>query len=694
MELILILFLLFLIIFYIFIYNIDFFKDINKYNVNYKEKYNIIEYNNENCTELDNNELINQAYEQNNPEFTKLKKIDNLDNYSNFILIIDFPYYGGGTTFFLNTIISKYKNNQTFLILRTFDNNIHIYINDEFKLDRIFLEEEAIVFLYKILNKITKIFINSIIGHSKILIDNLLLLNDDITAITHDYSLLFNNWHLTNINNLLENYTLINSNINIRIVKTLITQDINNLPLYDKYLEKGKKIIVSPLPDYKNKLNKIITNNSKIVVGVLGNISNIKGRELIIELINNNLYDVIVFGNLFVDYDKQYFYKNINELNELLIKYKPNIWIESTLSPETYSYCLTLQIITELPILYLNKNFISVVENRLSNYKKSYEYFNIKQIIDNRLIEKHAQNYFYTISPIIYYNEFWDSYFDPKPVIESFNNIKGIKLVNIIIYTKTIPYEIQMKKILEEHHTNYQTNIKYFFITFDEFQIEDVVLENGNTISFKGKDSLVPGVLDKTIRGFNYIVNVLNIDFDYLIRSNISTVIDFNYFPLSELESKNAQYAGGKLWDITIINATSGITNIDVEKARKDRIKQKYTQYQLDEVHTFISGACFILSNEATKYILNNQSKLDYDIIDDVAIGLLISSQFKPYELDNKMLCFGDEPFSITSEITVPIYYNGIKKFIFRNKSNDRYKDISRMSNIIQILKEDNKFYN
>jgi len=413
MELILILFLLFLIIFYIFIYNIDFFKDINKYNVNYKEKYNIIEYNNENCTELDNNELINQAYEQNNPEFTKLKKIDNLDNYSNFILIIDFPYYGGGTTFFLNTIISKYKNNQTFLILRTFDNNIHIYINDEFKLDRIFLEEEAIVFLYKILNKITKIFINSIIGHSKILIDNLLLLNDDITAITHDYSLLFNNWHLTNINNLLENYTLINSNINIRIVKTLITQDINNLPLYDKYLEKGKKIIVSPLPDYKNKLNKIITNNSKIVVGVLGHISNIKGRELFVELINNNLYDVIVFGNLFVDYDKQYPYKNIDELNELLIKYKPNIWIEGSKWSETYSYCLTLQMITELPILYLHKDFISVVENRLSKYEKSFEYFNIKQIIDNRLIEKHAQNYFYTISPIIYYNEFWDSYFNP-----------------------------------------------------------------------------------------------------------------------------------------------------------------------------------------------------------------------------------------------------------------------------------------
>ena len=315
MELILIL--LFLFIFYIiFIYNIDSFKDINKYNINYREKYNIIEYTNDNYTKFDSKNLINQKYNLNDPNFVKLKKIYNLNFFSNFILIIDFPYHGGGTTFFINSIISKYKDNQTFLIIRTFNKNIHMYIDDEYKLDKIFLEEEAIVFLYKVRNKITKIFINSIIGHSKFLIDNLLLLNDNITAITHDYSLLFDKWHLTNINNLLENYTAINSNINIKIIKTLITQDMNNLPLYDKYLEKGKNIVVAQLPDYKNKLNKILTNNSRIVVGVLGNISNIKGRELIVELINNNLFDVIIFGNLFVDYDKQYPYKNIIELNE------------------------------------------------------------------------------------------------------------------------------------------------------------------------------------------------------------------------------------------------------------------------------------------------------------------------------------------------------------------------------------------
>jgi hypothetical protein len=434
MELILIILLLFIIL-YIFVYNIDFFKDTNKYNINYREKYNIKEYNNENLSNFDSKFLINQKFEPRNPEFIKLKKIDNLDKFNKFIIILDFPYLGGGTTFFLNSILSKYSQTNTFLIIRTFNANIHFYINDEFKLDSIFFDESAITLLHKNRLKIEKIFINSIIGHSKIFIDNLLLLNNDITSITHDYSLLYDIWQPENFNELFEGYKIINSNINIKIIKTLITQDINNLPIFDKYLEKGKDIVITSLPDYKNKLNKIISNNLKIVVGVLGHISNVKGRELIVELINNNLYDVYIFGNLFVDYDRQYTYSNITELNELLIKFKPNIWIEASKWPETYSYCLTLSMITELPILYLHKDFISVVENRLSKYPKAIEYSNIKQVIDNKLIEKHSQNYFYTISPIIYYNEFWEIYFSSKnnqpPIIETFNNTNIYKNGNV-----------------------------------------------------------------------------------------------------------------------------------------------------------------------------------------------------------------------------------------------------------------------
>ena len=479
MELILIILLLLLLLLIIlYIYNVDSFKDINKYNVNYKEKYNIKEYTNKNSVELDSKYLINQIYLRGNPNFIKLTKINNLDKYSNFIVILDFPYFGGGTTFFINSILSKYSKNNTFLIIRSFDNNIHFYINDEYKLDKIFFDEDAIKLLHQNKFKIVKIFINSIIGHSKIFIDNLLLLNDNITSITHDYSLLYETWQPENFNEIYEKYKIINSNINIKLIKTLITQDINNLPIFDKYLEKGKDIIITPLPDFKDKLTRITSDNAKIVVGVLGHISNIKGRELIVELINNNMYDVYIFGNLFVDYDKQYSYNTVHELNELLIKFKPNIWIEATKWPETYSYCLTLSMITDLPILYLNKNFISVVENRLVGYPKAIEYYNIKQIIDNKLIEKHSQSYFYTISPIIFYNEFWESYFNKQPIlshnttIETFENSNNkFDISTFIVY-------------FPQYHEIPENNIN-FYDGFSDITNLNLLLNENPGISFE-----------------------------------------------------------------------------------------------------------------------------------------------------------------------------------------------------------------
>ena len=40
---------------------------------------------------------------------------------NSFILIIDFPNIGGGTSFFLKTILARYKGNFTFLIVRSYN---------------------------------------------------------------------------------------------------------------------------------------------------------------------------------------------------------------------------------------------------------------------------------------------------------------------------------------------------------------------------------------------------------------------------------------------------------------------------------------------------------------------------------------------------------------------------------------------
>ena len=106
---------------------------------------------------------------------------------------------------------------------------------------------------------------------------------------------------------------------------------------------------------------------------------------------------------------KSYPYKNINELNTLLCIHQPNVLIETSICIETYSYTLSLAMITQLPIVYLYKNGETTVEQRLQDYKHAYPFRTIREC--NDLIHEKKQDHFYTIDPTIHYTSFWDQYF-------------------------------------------------------------------------------------------------------------------------------------------------------------------------------------------------------------------------------------------------------------------------------------------
>ena len=345
----------------------------------------------------------------NNPNFKNFNTVTELDKNIKYILVIDMPNYGGGTTFFINSIISIFKNRVSFLIARNFNNTTHFYINDDVKLDKIMNENESILFIKNNKSLISKIFVNHTAEHFIPFLDSLFTLDKNITTITHDYYLLFNKTQP--LYNEIQNSNIQRYAIDIRKYNKIITQNIVNLEIYNKYLAE-QYVIVSPLPDYKKKLFKITSNNQKTVIGIIGNISEIKGSKYIGELLNLGLdekYEVVIFGSINIDFIKQYPYKNINELNSLLSKFKPNILIETSIWPETYSYTLTLSMITELPILFIKKKFPSVIENRLSNYNKAFGYDNIKHMYSDFEFKK--QNYLYTIEPNIYFNSFWEEFF-------------------------------------------------------------------------------------------------------------------------------------------------------------------------------------------------------------------------------------------------------------------------------------------
>jgi len=338
--------------------------------------------------------------------------INILDNINSFILVIDFNNGGGGTTFFLNAIVSKYKNHQTFVIARNINNELHININEEYIIHDKYNINESLDFIDKYSKKISFIFVNHFLYHNIDFINKLFTINKKVYGITHDYYNLFGKFqpYYHEFSELIKTN---NNAININNYHYLLTQNKLNADIFSQKYHKNIDIVC--LPDYKNSYIKYKSNsNNNIVIGIIGNITHIKGKTLLENICNYYLNDpnieIIVFGHIVSNIcTNRYCYNDIKELNNLLCKHKPNILLELSIWPETYSYTLTLSMITKLPILYYKKKFNSVIENRLSNYEKAFCFSSLNDL--DHLIKNKKQNFFYTIEPTIYFDIYWDNLF-------------------------------------------------------------------------------------------------------------------------------------------------------------------------------------------------------------------------------------------------------------------------------------------
>jgi hypothetical protein len=373
-----------------------------------------------------------------------------LDNLNSFWVIIDFDNGGGGTTFFLNTIVSKYKYNQTFVIIRNYNGNHQININEDYLIDTNYNDQDICIFLDKFKDKFSKCFINHTKGHSTLFLNKLISLNKYLITITHDYSLISTKpqpyYH--------ELYELINNNnnngiIDVNCIKLLITQHKLNVDIFATSYKHNIEFV--QLPDYKysDKIHKY--TNSCTVIGVIGNIINIKGRKILHKIqnyyINNPQIKIVVLGHIKSKIStNMHCYNSIADLNKLLITHKPNLLLELSLWPETYSYTLTLSMLTQLPILYLKKPFPSVVTHRLEQYNKAYAFNTLAQL--DTLIKRQNQNYLYTIKPVLYFDQYWDNLFitNSNKLYKPISYIKKTPIYNIKPYFIYFP---QFHKITE-----------------------------------------------------------------------------------------------------------------------------------------------------------------------------------------------------------------------------------------------------
>jgi hypothetical protein len=432
-----------------------------------------------NITNYTNNKIFSSISYNEINDSKIFKTISDYNLLSNeYILIIDFPNLKGGTEFFLNSIISKYKKNKIFIIIRNFNSQLQITMNDDFILGN-YDETYVIDLINNTKNNINKIFLNHILGHSNNFINFILNLNIEITTISHDYFLINENpqpyYH---------DIKYADAKIDFKKIKNVILQNEENLNIFKHFLSENHNVIISPLPDFKYPLELYNTNNNEIVIGILGFIGKEKGEEIlnnIISYINKNKLNikVIIFGKTNFYHEYQYVYNSIDELNNLLKIHKPNLLFETSIWPETYSYTLTLSMLTQLPILSLKKKFKNVVENRLNNYDKKYFYENIEEFFS--LVHVSKQNYFYTIDPTIYYNSFWDNFFIYNSIIDISNNIADVSnnTIKYDVYNNTIEYTNQNINLPKDFDWIMYKNINTDLGDLNEAEVIKHYIEHG-----------------------------------------------------------------------------------------------------------------------------------------------------------------------------------------------------------------------
>ena len=249
-------------------------------------------------------------------------------------------------------------------------------------------------------------------------------------------------------------------------------------------------------------------------------------------------------------------------------------------------------------------------------------------------------------------------------ISEGFTDIEKIttklKYVNLVLYSDDREYN-EMKEITQVFYDKFE-NVKTIYYNFDDKINEEYKME-GNVLKIKGKESYVPGILDKTVKAMEYVVNY---EYDYLVRSNISTIVDFKLLD-EELTKKPMEYGGGLINNLQNLDENAGIKN--------------QTYFGLK----YVSGTSIIMSKKTLKTMIENKDKIDYKILDDVSIGLLMRFLKKePSLIKEGSFLMVSEANGDTEKIIKMI---SEKPYIFyRNRNSDRKTDVKQMQIIVDYL--------
>jgi hypothetical protein len=183
-------------------------------------------------------------------------------------------------------------------------------------------------------------------------------------------------------------------------------------------------------------------------------------------------------------------------------------------------------------------------------------------------------------------------------------------IAHLVLYTEDNPHEqamMQMQRILYDNANNntlgYTVHTVYYTYSF---HVRDYAPNDTEcTVRIPGHESFVPGILNKTWSAFQWAMGKMR-PFDYMVRSNTSTLINFDKL-VEQLRETPVEYGGIHTFTLNWQDAHSGVYNT------------------LHYGTTFASGTCIIWNAPTFElFMREGEQHLDRTLVDDLAIGVVM----------------------------------------------------------------------
>ena len=238
-----------------------------------------------------------------------------------------------------------------------------------------------------------------------------------------------------------------------------------------------------------------------------------------------------------------------------------------------------------------------------------------------------------------------------------------LKILNLVLYSDTPIYN-EMYKITNEHYKKYK-NVKTVYYLFSDITVPYKYDNESNILHIQGIETFIPGQF-KTLKAFEFFKDEYT-NYDYIVRTNISSIVNFDNL-CNELTNGSINYGG--IW----MHIANGSTSPDYG----------ITDNRFADLN-YASGTCIILSKNAFTKLMDGLHLYDDSAVDDVAIGFFINKQTE-YALTHlvKVVYTTDDRFLQNMQVNAN---DNVKEYIlFRNRSNDRWRDIDIMKYIVQNI--------